>query len=82
MSCKQFKFLAILNEFSKGLSLFKVILLLIDNINITFFLKIFHVSNLNVRDLDLSTHLHQFDANCGKIQYVSDPLTRDPYCTI
>ena len=35
----------------------------------------FHVSNGNVRQsvLDPSTHLRQFDVNCGKIQYVSVP---------
>ena len=34
---------------------------------------IFHISNLNVGVLDSPTHLRQFDANCGKIRYVSDP---------
>ena len=34
----------------------------------------FHVSNLNVRELDAPTHLSQFDANCGKIRYVSGSL--------
>ena len=29
-------------------------------------------SNLNVRELDSTTHSHQFDANCGKVQYVSE----------
>ena len=31
-----------------------------------------HVSNLNVIELDPTTHLRQFDANCGKIWYFSD----------
>ena len=31
------------------------------------------MSNLNVRALDPATHSRQFDANCGKIRYVSDP---------
>ena len=35
----------------------------------------FHVSTLNVRQLDPSTHLLQFDANSAKIQYMSDPKT-------
>ena len=35
---------------------------------------IFHVSNLKTRVLDPPTHSCQFDANCGKIQYVSDPF--------
>ena len=30
--------------------------------------------NLNIRELDPPTHLHQFDANCRKIHYMSDPL--------
>ena len=34
------------------------------------------MSNLNVRLLDLPTHSRQFDANCGKIRYVSDPLSK------
>ena len=59
------------NGFSEGLSL----------LAIYFFLKIkkylnenqYFMSNLNVRELDPPTRLHQFDANCGKIQYVSDP---------
>ena len=33
----------------------------------------FHMSNLNVRELDTPTHFHQLDVNSGKIQYVSDP---------
>ena len=28
---------------------------------------IFHLSNIKTRVLDPPTHLHQFDANCGKI---------------
>ena len=34
------------------------------------------MSNVNVRELDPSTHSLQFDANCGKIQYqyVDNPL--------
>ena len=33
---------------------------------------LFHVSNLNTRQLDLlPTHLHQFDTNYGKITYMS-----------
>ena len=63
--------MAILNGFSEGLPLLKLI----------FFLKIksifteidIHVANLNVRELDPPTHLPQFDENCGKIRYVSDP---------
>ena len=35
--------------------------------------SIFHVSNLNTTELDPPTHSCQFDANCAKIQYVSDP---------
>ena len=31
------------------------------------------MSNLNIRELDTPTHLHQLDVNSGKIQYVSDP---------
>ena len=34
------------------------------------------MSNLYVRELDPRTHLQQFDANCGKIQYVSDSKFR------
>ena len=34
------------------------------------------MSNLYVRDLDLPTHLQQFDGNCGKIGYISDPLAK------
>ena len=34
------------------------------------------MSNLYVRELDPRTHLQQFDANCGKIRYVSDPKFR------
>ena len=60
-----------LNGVSEGLSL----------LAIYFFLKIkkylnknqYFMSNLNVRQLDSPTRLHQFDANCGTIQYVSDP---------
>ena len=33
------------------------------------------MSNLNTRVLDPLTHLQQFDANSGKVRYVSDPLT-------
>ena len=33
------------------------------------------MSNLNVIKLDPPMHLHQFDANSGKIQYVCDPKT-------
>ena len=33
------------------------------------------MSNLNVRELDPPTHLHQFDANSGNVQYMSDPKT-------
>ena len=51
-----------------------------DAIALNFFKKldsadkfIFHVSNLNTRVLDPPTHSHQFDTNCGKIRYVSDP---------
>ena len=32
------------------------------------------MSNVNVGELDPSTHSLQFDANCGKIQYVDNPL--------
>ena len=39
--------------------------------------SIFHVSNLNIRELDSPTNLHQLDANCGKIWYVSEWVT--PY---
>ena len=31
---------------------------------------IFHVSNLNTRVLHPLNLLHQFDENCGKIQYI------------
>ena len=31
---------------------------------------IFHMSNLNTRVLDPLNLLHQFDENCGKIQYI------------
>ena len=31
------------------------------------------LSNFNTRALDPPVHSHQFDANCGKIRYVSDP---------
>ena len=31
------------------------------------------MSSLNVRELDPPSHLPQFDAECGKIQYVSGP---------
>ena len=31
--------------------------------------------NLNVRELNLPTHLQQFDGNSEKIQYVSSPKT-------
>ena len=34
------------------------------------------MSNLNVRGLDPPTHSHQFDANCGKIRYVSYPANK------
>ena len=34
------------------------------------------MSNLYLRELDSPTHLQQFDANCGKIRYVSDPLAK------
>ena len=34
------------------------------------------MSNLNIRERDSPTHLHQFDANYGKIQYMSDPLDK------
>ena len=34
------------------------------------------MSNLYLRELDPPTHLQQFDANCGKIRYVSDPLAK------
>ena len=32
------------------------------------------MSNLNAREVDVPTHSCQFDANCGKIRYMSDPL--------
>ena len=71
-------FLAILNGFCRRFAFLEA--------NI-FFLKlrsalilqksIFHVSNLNVRELNPPTNSCQFDANCGKIWYVSEwPLTR------
>ena len=31
---------------------------------------IFHVSNLNTKVLEPDNLLHQFDVNCGKIQYM------------
>ena len=34
------------------------------------------MSNLNVRELDPPTHSRQFDTNCGKILYVSDPANK------
>ena len=34
------------------------------------------MSNLNIRVLDPPTHSRQFDANCGKIRYVSDPYMK------
>ena len=33
------------------------------------------MSDLIVRELDPPTHLHQFDGNSEKIQYVNDPKT-------
>ena len=36
--------------------------------------SIFHVSNLNVIELDPPTNLRQFEENCANIRYVSDPL--------
>ena len=66
-----FSFLAISKEFSERLPVFKLIF---------FFLKIkkdfnknrYFMSQLFIGVLDQTTHL-QFDANCGKIRYVSDP---------
>ena len=60
-----------LNGFSEGLSLLANI----------FFVKIkkyldknrYFMSNINVRELDPHTKFVQFDANCGNIQYMSDP---------
>ena len=43
------------------------------------------MSNLNTRVLDPPTHSHQFDVNCGKIRYVSDPqpkTNRPSFCLI
>ena len=36
--------------------------------------NIFFKNQNNIRELDPPISLHQFDANSGKIQYVSDPL--------
>ena len=36
--------------------------------------SIFHVSNLDVIELDPPTKLRQFEVNCANIRYVSDPL--------
>ena len=61
-----------LNGFSEGLSLLaNIFLLKIKKVAIKK-LKV-HMSNLNVRELDPPTPLHQFDANSGKIQYMSEP---------
>ena len=65
-------FLAILKGFSEGLPLYKPIF---------FFLKIkkdfnkdwYPMSQVFIRVLDPPTYLHKFDANRGKIRYVSDP---------
>ena len=38
--------------------------------------------NLKTTVLDPPTHLHQFDANCGKIRYVSDTLKETSFCLI
>ena len=35
------------------------------------FILIFHVLNVNVRELDPPTHLHQLNENCGDIWYMS-----------
>ena len=71
----QFKFLVFVNIKTK--KVFRRSAFIQTNI---FFLKIkkeFNkkdVSHLNDRVLDLSTNSRQFDnANCGKIQYLSDP---------
>ena len=42
---------------------------------------IFHVPNFNIRVLDPPTHSRQFDANSGKIRYMSDPkANRSSFC--
>ena len=41
---------------------------------------ILHVSNLKTRVLGPPTHSHQFDTNCGKTQYLSDPF--NSFCLI
>ena len=53
--------LVILNRFSEGFPLFKLIFFLL-KLKSILTKSIFHVSNLKVRELDPPTHLRQFDA--------------------
>ena len=64
-------FLTILNGFSEGFSLFK----LIKKKKLKSIFKKIDISSVksNIRELEPPTHSRQFDANWGKIRYVSNP---------
>ena len=63
-------FLAVLKDFS-GLPLsFKLIGILFSKLSGFWQKMLFHVSTFNTRVLHPPNHSHQYNTNCGKIQYV------------
>ena len=61
-----------INGFSEGLSLLAILIFLV-KIKKYLNKNQYFMSNFNVRELDPPTHLRQFDANYGNIQYVCEP---------